>query len=293
MNHFRFVLLAALLAGVAACGFSFGGASSSVLTASPVATVNGTPIGRAFYDFYVRGLTNGRSPSDLTPKQRSEALDNLIRAELLAQQAVKEGLNKNIDTASMLELSRLNVLQAAVTQKDIAKPTEEELHTEYETAMNNFPKLEYHAKHILVATQAFAEKIIQRLDHGGNFDDIAREESMDANKNNGGDLGWFTLNEMDPAFGNAVKNLKPGTYTQTPVHTQYGWHIIDLIETRDATPPPYDQARPRLEQIVEARKIKAYTDDLMRQAKIVKMLDVGTSSSSASDASDSASGKSG
>lgn len=293
MNHFRFVLLAALLAGVAACGFSFGGASSSVLTASPVATVNGTPIGRAFYDFYVRGLTNGRSPSDLTPQQRSEALDNLIRAELLAQQAVKEGLNKNIDTASMLELSRLNVLQAAVTQKDIAKPTEEELHTEYETAMNNFPKLEYHAKHILVATQAFAEKIIQRLDHGGNFDDIAREESMDANKNNGGDLGWFTLNEMDPAFGNAVKNLKPGTYTQTPVHTQYGWHIIDLIETRDATPPPYDQARPRLEQIVEARKIKAYTDDLMRQAKIVKMLDVGTSSSSASDASDSASGKSG
>lgn len=282
MNHFRFVLVAALLVAVAACGFKLGGASNNVLTSSPVATVNGTPIGQAFYNFYIKGLTNGRSPADLTPQQRSQALDNLIRAELMAQQAVKEGLDKNPDTASLLELSRMNVLQQALTEKDIPRPTEEELHAEYETAMNNFPKLEYHAKHILVATQEFAQKIIERLGKGENFDDIAREESMDANKNNGGDLGWFTVNQMDPAFGEAVASLKPGTYTHTPVHTQYGWHVIELIETRDTTPPPFDRARPRLEQIILSRKLKAYTDDLMRKAQIVKTLDTGTGSSSSS-----------
>lgn len=288
MNHFRLLAAAALLPALAACGYFGGSSTPAALTASPVATVNGTPIGQDFFAFYVKGITNGKTPADLTPEQRGQALDNLVRAELLAQQAQKEGLDKNTDTASLIELSRLNLLQRALTDKEVPKPTEEEMRAEYENAVATYPKTEYHARHILVATEAFAQQIIDRLNKGEKFEDLARTESMDTSKSNGGDIGWFTLNSMDQAFGDAVANLKPGGYTHTPVQTQYGWHVIQLIETRDTTPPSYDRARDRIAQVIEARHIKAYTDQLLRTAKVDRKYPLPKASAPAAAASTSA-----
>ena len=96
---------------------------------------------------------------------------------------------------------------------------------------------------------------------------------MDSSKNNGGDLGWFAPNRMVPEVAAAVIALKPGEYTHTPVHTQYGWHVIELIETREVSPPPFDQVHGRLEQMVEAKKFRLYTDELMHNAKIERFLD--------------------
>jgi peptidyl-prolyl cis-trans isomerase C len=93
---------------------------------------------------------------------------------------------------------------------------------------------------------------------------------MDSSKDNGGDLGWFTPDRMVKAFADAVVGMKAGEYTHKPVQTQYGWHVIQLVETRDLAAPPFDQVRQRLEQVVQAKKFKAYTDDLMRNAKIDK-----------------------
>ncbi len=143
------------------------------------------------------------------------------------------------------------------------------------------PKTEYHARHILVATEPFAQKIIDRLDKGEKFDALAKEDSMDSAKNNGGDLGWFTTNRMVPEFAGAVVALKPGEYTHKPVQTQYGWHVIQLLETREVTPPPYDQVRQRLEQVVQAKKFRLYTDELLHNAKIEKYLDQPASGSAA------------
>jgi len=95
---------------------------------------------------------------------------------------------------------------------------------------------------------------------------------MDSSKDNGGDLGWFTPDKMVKPFSDAVLALKPGEYTKKPIQTQYGWHVIELVETRDLQPPAYDTVRQRLEQVVQAKKIKAYTDDLERNAKIEKKL---------------------
>jgi peptidyl-prolyl cis-trans isomerase C len=135
-------------------------------------------------------------------------------------------------------------------------------------------KQEYHAKHILVATEPFAQKVVDRLQKGEKFEDIAKHESMDSSKDNGGDLGWFTLDKMVKPFSDAVSTLKAGEYTHKPVQTQYGWHVIELVETRDLQPPPYDNnVRQRLEQVVQGKKVKAYTDDLLRNAKIDKKLD--------------------
>jgi peptidyl-prolyl cis-trans isomerase C len=272
MKHLSLVLLPLALAALGACQPK--SATTSAAGSPPVATVNGSPISRDFYEFYIKGIT-GKTSAELTPEQRNMALDNLIRARLVAQQADKEGLDKTSDTAALLELSRLNVLQQTVSDRYLKdrKPTEQELRAEYETQVGTQPKREYHARHILVATEPFAERIVARLEKGERFDEVAKRESMDPSKSNGGDLGWFTPDRMVPEFAGALVALKPGEYTHKPVQTQYGWHIIQLLETRELTPPPFDQARQRLEQIVQTKKFRGYTDELMRDAKIQKFID--------------------
>ena len=276
MNHSRILVLAIALGALAACQPK--GAATSIGDTSPtLATVNGTPITQNFFDFYIKAIA-GKPASALTADQRSQALDNLIRAQLVAQQAQKDGVDKTTDTEDLLELTRLNVLQQTMSERYLKdkKPTEQELRAEYENQLANLPKLEYHARHILVATEPFAQKVVERLEKGGKFDDIAKQESMDSSKDNGGDLGWFTPDRMVKPFADAVVAMKPGEYTHKPVQTQYGWHVIQLVETRDLSPPPFDQVKQRLEQVVQAKKFKAYTDELMRNAKIDKKADTTT-----------------
>ncbi|MBV9316633.1 MAG: peptidylprolyl isomerase [Gammaproteobacteria bacterium] len=99
---------------------------------------------------------------------------------------------------------------------------------------------------------------------------------MDSSKSNGGDLGWFTPSRMVPEFAGAVMALKPGEFTRKPVQTQYGWHVIQLLETREVTPPPFDQVRQRLVQVVQGKKFRLYQDELLRNAKVEKSLDKTT-----------------
>jgi len=273
MNYSRLLALAGLFA-LAACqpkGTDSTDKTAPVDTKPPVATVNGEAIGHDFFEFYAKGVA-GKPASELTAEQRSQILDNLIRARLVAQQAEKDGLTKQNDTASMVELARLNVLEQAVSEKYLKdkKPTEAELRAEYETQVAALPRLEYHARHILVATEQFAEKLIAQLDKGGKFEELARRESMDSSKEGGGDLGWFTPDRMVKPFSEAVMALKPGQFTHTPVKTQFGWHVIKLEDTREVAAPPYDQVRQRLEQMVQSKKFKAYTDDLLKNAKVEK-----------------------
>ena len=283
MNHSRLALPLLMLAGLAACQPKTAAINDN---SPPVATVNGAPISVNFYDFYIKGITGGKAPADLTAEQRGLALDNLIRAQLVAERAVKDGVDKSGDAAYMLQLARLNVLEQAVQERYLKdrQPSEEELHAEYQAQLSAMPKTEYHARHILVATEPFAQKIVDRLDKGEKFDALAKAESMDSSKNNGGDLGWFTANRMVPEFAAAVMTLKPNEYTHKPVQTQYGWHVIQLLETREVSPPPFDQVRQRLVQVVQAKKFKQYTDELLRNAKVEKFPDRMTSAPAAGGA---------
>jgi len=284
MSYPRLLILCAL-AALAACQQK--GASSTPCAAStsgtpapsadnsaPVATVNGTPISHSFYDYYAKGLAGKNSVAELTPEQKQLALDNLVRAEVIAQEATKEGLDKDPGTAALLQLARLNVLQQAVSDvylKD-KKPTEQEARAEYETQVGLLAHQEYHVAHILVATEGFARKIIGELEKGANFSDVAKRESMDPSKTNGGDIGWLTPDRIMKPFADAMVALKKGEYTHKPVQTQYGWHIIRVDDIRDVTPPSFDQVHQRLDQVVQAKKFKAYTDGLMKNAQIEKKL---------------------
>jgi peptidyl-prolyl cis-trans isomerase C len=280
------ILVLCTLAALAACkppgatapapASSSGGASApaagapaaSTDNSAPVAIVNGTPISREFFDFYAKGLAGKNTVAELTPEQKQQALDNLIRAQVIAQEANKEGLDKDPGIAALLELARLNVLQQAVSDHYLKdkKPSEQETRAEYETQVGLLPHQEYHVNHILVATEGFARKLIAELEKGANFTDVAKRESMDPSKTNGG----LTPDRIMKPFADAMVALKKGEYTHKPVQTQYGWHIIRVDDIRDVTPPTYDQVHQRLDQVVQAKKFKAYTDGLMKSAQIEK-----------------------
>jgi peptidyl-prolyl cis-trans isomerase C len=246
----------------------------SVPAPASVAIVNGATITRSEYDIYVKGLLQGKQ-QELTPEQKNQVLDELISMELLSVQAEKDGLDKDPDTAAQLQVLRIRVLADAASQKVLKgqEPTDAQLKAEYETAVASMDKTEYHARHILVATKDQADQIIKKLKGGAKFEDLAKAQSLDTgSKANGGDLGWFTTSRMVKPFADAVKALKKGEVTPEPVQTQYGWHVIQLEDTREAAPPPFDQVKAQLTNSLVRKKLQAYVEDLKKNAKIEKKL---------------------
>ena len=268
------ITLAALLATACAPKAPGAGAAKDASGADVVAVVNGKAISRNTFEFYVKGVA-GKPAAELTPEQRTELLDNLIRGELIATAAETSGLAARDETRAVMELSRLTVLQQAASQDYLKerKATEAELKAEYDTQVAAMPRTEYRARHILVNTEEFAQSLIRQLDRGADFAQLARRDSADqGSRENGGDLNWFTPDRMVKPFGDALVALEKGQYTKTPVQTSFGWHVILLEDKREAAPPPFESVKERLTQIVEAKKFKAYTDELARTAKIEKKL---------------------
>jgi len=275
----RLSAVAAIAVLMAACG---KGQQAQTPTPAPaektdaatVATVNGTQISRATFDIYVKSLLqqSGKTPNDLTPEQKGQILDELIGMQLISAEAVKDGADKDPDVTARLDLLRMRVLTDAQSQKYLKdkEPTDAELHAQYDTAIAALDKTEYKGRHILVATKEKAQELIKKIKGGAKFEDVAKAESTDSSKTNGGDLGWFTPSRMAKPFGDAVRAMKKGEMTQEPVQTQFGWHIIKIDDIREATPPPFDQVKQQLTNQVIQKKLLAYVDGLKKTATIVK-----------------------
>jgi peptidyl-prolyl cis-trans isomerase C len=263
---------------LAACNKQPAPTSTETAPASPtVAVVNGTPISQAEFDIYVKNLLQGKQQV-LTPDQKNQVLDEMISMQLLAAQAEKDGLQNSPDVQAQLQLIHTRVLADAASQKYLKsqQPSDAELHAEYENAIGGMEKTEYKARHILVASKELAEQLIKKLKAGAKFEDLAKTNSTDnGSKNNGGDLGWFNPSRMVKPFSDAVKGLKKGEVTPEPVQTQYGWHVIQLEDTREATPPPFEQVKAQLENNAIRKKLQAYVADLKKDAKIERKLDTG------------------
>ena len=145
------------------------------------------------------------------------------------------------------------------------------LKTEYDTQVAQMPRNEYRARHILVQTKEFADQILARLAKGEKFEALAKD-SLDSSRDKGGDLGWFGPQAMVKPFADAVMALKKGETTAKPVQTQFGFHIIRLDDVREVQPPPFEQVKPQLTQVVLAKKFRAYGDELAKAAKVEKKL---------------------
>jgi peptidyl-prolyl cis-trans isomerase C len=263
--------LAAITLLLGACGKGQQAAAPAVadkpVSTPPVALVDGTPISRDAFEDYLKGLLRGKPESDVTAEEKDKVLDQMINMQLIAAQGEKDGLDKDPDTATRLALVRTQILADAAAQKYVKsnEPTDQELHAAYDAA----DKTEFHASHILVPTKEKGEQIIKKLKGGAKFEDLAKAESTDNSKANGGDLGWFTTARMVKPFGDAVKSLKKGDTTTEPVQTQYGWHVIKLVDTRDA---PFDQLKGQLTSGIMQKKFQDYIDSLKKNAKIEKKL---------------------
>ena len=251
-------------------------ATTAAPAAPVVAIVNGVSLTRPEFDIYEKNLLRNAKVQSLTADQQSQVLDDLITMQIIAAQGEKDGLENDADTKAQLALLHTRVLADAESQKFVKSqtPSDADLHAEYESAISQMDKNEYHARHILVASKDQAEQIIKKLKSGAKFEDLAKSQSTDTgSKNNGGDLGWFTTSRMVKPFADAVKSLKKGEVSPTPVQTQYGWHVIQLEDTRDASPPAFDQVKPQLTDAVMRKKLQAYVEDLKKQAKIEKKPD--------------------
>jgi len=248
-------------------------AATDPAAAPSVAVVNGVAIPRADYDAFLKNLLQGKPvPPDLTAEQKNQVLDQLITMQLVSTQAVKDGVDKDPEVAANLDVLRMRILSDGESQKFLKgkDPTDAELHAEYDSDITAMDKTEYHARHILVASKEKAEQLIKKLKGGAKFEDVAKAESTDNSKTSGGDLGWFTATRMVKPFADAVKGLKKGETTPEPVQTQYGWHIIKLEETREVTPPPFEQVKAQVSKNLIQKKLVAYVEEMKKTAKIEK-----------------------
>jgi peptidyl-prolyl cis-trans isomerase C len=230
-----------------------------------VAKVNGQPIYLSDLQAAAQGLPDnlrGLPPQMLFPM----LLDQLIDGRALVVQAEKTGLDKDPVVAHEMQAASDRALQSAMLSKEVGPSvTDAAVKARFDKdAASKPPEQEIHASHILVANEADAKKIIAELNAGADFATLAKQNSTDPGGKSGGDLGWFKKDDMVPEFSAAAFALKPGEITQTPVHTQFGWHVIKLEEVRTATPPTFEQARDELRQ----KMIQEGVQQAVNQAKV-------------------------
>ena len=234
------------------------------------ATVNGIAIAKSRVDMIVQqGLAAGQPDS---PEARKGIIEKLAMQTLAADEAIKKGLDKSPEIMAQIDLIRQSVLANAYVQDLIKNSTasDDMLKAEYEKIKATITGTEYKARHILVEKESDAKDIIAKLKKDpGLFEKLAMEKSKDAgSKVRGGELGWFDLSRMVPEFGSAVSKLEKGAITQEPVKTQFGYHVIQLEDSRPIEAPPFEEVKPQLAQHLQQQNVQKQMEDLKAKAKI-------------------------
>ncbi len=200
-------------------------------------------------------------------------INQLIDQKAIQIQADKEGLANKPAVKAAMEAAANNVLQNAYLEEQVApKLTDDALKAYYqEHYASKKPEEEVHARHILVDSEAKAQSIIRQLNKGADFAKLASRLSTDkaSGGTNGGDLGWFKRGDMIPDFSNAAFAMKSGSITQKPVHTQYGWHVIQVLGTRTAPVPSFEQVRDQIRRDLIRQEVRKVVEAAEKQAHIV------------------------
>ncbi|TMG77828.1 MAG: peptidylprolyl isomerase [Betaproteobacteria bacterium] len=236
-------------------------------SAKPV-TVNGKPIPKSRLDFIVKQRAAQGQPDN--EQARKAILDNLITQEVVAQEADRRGLAKSADVRTQLELVRQQVLVQAVVQDHLkTHPVkDEEMLAEYNKIKASRGDKEYKARHILVDKDTEANEIIAQLKKGSKFEDLAKQSKDPGSKEKGGDLDWNPPSTFVKPFSEALTKLDKGKYTETPVQTQFGWHVIQLDDVRSAQFPAFDAIRQQLSTRMQEQEVQKFVGELRSKAKI-------------------------
>ncbi|MES2263482.1 MAG: peptidyl-prolyl cis-trans isomerase [Pseudomonadota bacterium] len=250
-------LLLALIAVAAAPAF-----------AQNVATVNGKPIAAARLDAVVKQVVaQGKQPD--SPQLREAIKRDLIGREVLIQEADKQGYGTRPEVKAEVENTRqsiiINAMLADYVKKNPVKDAD--IKAEYDKYKAAMGDKEYHARHILVETEQQAKDIIAKLKAGGKFEELAKV-SKDGSANNGGDLDWANPSSYVKPFSDAMVALKDGQITETPVKSQFGYHVIKLEGSRPTKLPALEEVKAQVSQALTQKKVAAYRDELIKKAKV-------------------------
>ena len=222
----------------------------------PLAVVNGKEIPALYGDLVKREMAQGQPDS---PQLNERVRESLINLELLSRAALDKGLDKDPNLAAALDIRRKDQLAKAYLEDYIkAHPVSDaEIQATYDKAKADAVEPEYHARHILVQTEAEAKKIIADLGKKAKFGDLAKKLSRDAGSaKNGGALDWSDRRAFVPEFSEALAGLKKGETTKTPVKTQFGYHVIRLDDTRKPQVPPLDTVRGEIAKQLQQQRIR-------------------------------------
>lgn len=241
----------------------------SAFAAEAVATVNGKQIKQSVYDVITKDIVASGQKVDENTK--NAIINELVSSELVYQEAQRLGLDKQPDFLVREELGRRKLLTNVFLQDFLKKNPVSDADTKaaYEQYKKAYGEKEYSARHILVKTEAEAKDIIAQLNKGGDFAKLAKEKSLDpGSKDKGGDLGWFSPASMVKPFSDVAANLQKGAISASPVQTQFGWHVIKLIDTRPAQPLAYEKVKDGLQKNLQQRHLEKMMSDLRSKAKI-------------------------
>jgi peptidyl-prolyl cis-trans isomerase C len=242
--------------------------SSSAVQADPlgtstVTTEDGTAVPESLFRYYALNALQ-KQPEDLTAEEREAVLESVARLSLLADAAEEAGLPQERMIAVELELQRMQLLARAMVNRYVQEnpPTEAELRAEYEASQEEFAATELKARHILLETEEEAQAVIEELQEGADFAEMAQQHSTGPTGPDGGDLGWFNPDSMVPPFAEAASAMEVGSYTSEPVQTQFGWHVILLEDRRENQAPGLDAVRADITNRVNQKKLEEYIGSL-------------------------------
>ena len=237
--------------------------------AQNLAIVNGKAVPKSRLDSLAQQVAKSGRP--VTPEMQAQLRDEVIAREVFIQEAEKQGLSASEDFKVQMELARQTILiRALFADYQKKNPvTDAELKGEYDKCAAANGGKEYRARHILVEKEADAKAIIASLKKGGKFEDIAKKQSKDPGSGaKGGDLDWANPGSYVPEFSEALSKLNKGQLTDTPVKTQFGYHVIRVDDIRTAQLPDFEQVKPQIAQQMEQQRLGAFQEDLRKKAKV-------------------------
>lgn len=236
--------------------------------AKPLATVNGKPVAALRAEIMLASqMAQGQAK---TPELEAAIKEELVRREVIAQEAAKKGIDKKADVQAQLELSRQAVLVGAYLN-DYARNlniSDAEVQKEYDTIKSALGDKEYKARHILVEKEGEAKDIVAKLKAGEKFEDLAKASKDPGSRDKGGELGWANKSSYVAPFADAMVKLEKGRFTESPVQSNFGWHVIQLDDVRELKAPPLEEVKAQIVQRMRQQAVEKHVLELRAKAKV-------------------------
>jgi peptidyl-prolyl cis-trans isomerase C len=237
--------------------------------AQNIAIVNGKAVPKARVEALMsQALRQGNQQR--TPELEQQVRDEVVLREMFMQEAEKRGLAASPDYKAQMEFARQTILirELFADYQKKNPVSDAEVQAEYDKFKSQSGGTEYRARHILVEKEDEAKGLIAQIKGGAKFEDLAKKNSKDPGSGeNGGDLDFAAPGAYVPEFSQAMVKLKKGELTETPVKSQFGWHIIKLEDTREAKFPPLEEVKGQIQQRIGQQKLAEFRDGIRAKAK--------------------------